>query len=198
MVGRKLRELRGRRWEAATERQRVAEANRRAADEMARRIERETGRRPSAATVRRSARQNKTPRGLDPERMDRQSRIDDAGGLRQFAEQAGVPERAARRWKDEGTPMSTASVQVLADVDGWLRAKTVFGTSDSYRRDLNDVLVQLDPPTADEVRAAHAVGDMDGLAELLGPAITRQYAWIGEADRHYEVTLIRSIQVSDL
>ena len=198
VVGRKLRELRGQRWEGATDRQRMAEANRRAADEMARRIERETGRRPSAATVRRNARQDKLPRGVDPARMDRQSRIDDAGGLKQFAQQAGVHENAARRWKDTGGLMSTASVQVLTDVDGWLRARSPFGTSESYERDLNDVSLQFDPPAADELRAAHAVEDWDGLAELLGPAITRQYPWIGEADRYYEVTTIRSIELTDL
>lgn len=198
VVGRKLAELRGRRWEGATDRQRMAEANRRAADEMARRIERETGRRPSAATVRRNARQDKLPRGVDQARLDRQSRIDAAGGLKHFAEQAGVSEAAARRWKDSGGLMSTASVQVIVDVDGWLHAMSEFGTSDTYERFLRDVGVQFDPPASDEVRAAHAVEDWEGLAELLGQAITSQYEWVGAADRQYEVTVIRSIQLTDL
>ena len=65
VVGRKLRELTGRRWEGASERARQAEAARRGAAEMARRIERQTGHRPSEATIRRNARQDRTPRGVD-------------------------------------------------------------------------------------------------------------------------------------
>lgn len=200
VVGRKMRELRGRRWERATERQRVAEANRRAADEVARRIERETGKRPSAATVRRNARQDKMPRGVDAGRLDRQSRIDDAGGVKPFAEQAGVNERTARRWKENGTPMSSASVQVIATVDGTLTATSPSRARSEIYNNLKNkaVDVRIHPPAADEVRAAYAASDMDSLAELLSPAITDQFPWEGEADRTFVVTLIRSIQIFDV
>lgn len=197
-VGRKLRELRGRRWERATERQRVAEANRRAADEVARRIEKETGKRPSAATVRRNARQDKMPRGMDRGRMDRQSRIDEAGGIKQFASQTGVNERAVTRWRDQGTPLSTSSVLVSADVEGLLWSVTqVFGAGTPYPRSLT-VQVTVRPPDADEVRAAYAVGDMAALAELLGPPITEQVDWSGAADRRFEVVSISDITVTEL
>lgn len=197
-VGRKMRELRGRRWERATERQRAAEANRRAADEMARRIEKETGRRPSAATVRRYAREDRLPRGMDRGRMDRQSRIDEAGGIKQFAHQTGVNERAVTRWRDQGTPMSMSSVLVSADVEGLLWSVTqLFGADTPYPRSLS-VQVTVRPPDADEVRAAYAVGDMTALAELLGPPITEQVDWSGAGDRRFEVVSISDIAVTEL
>lgn len=190
LVSRKLRELTGRRWEGASERARQAEAARRSAAEMARRIERETGRRPAEATIRRNARQNRTPRGVDQVRTDRQARIDTAGGIAQLARQIGVRPRAVTRWRDFGTPMVPGGVRVSADVQGIL-----WVAGEPYPRILT-VSVTFDPPASDEIRAAFAVSDYDTIADLLGPAITVQTEWAGEAERYFEVEAITDVTIT--
>ncbi|MGH3580880.1 MAG: hypothetical protein ACRDUB_04795, partial [Mycobacterium sp.] len=102
LVDRKLRELTGRRWAGRSEVQRRAEATRRGARDMARRIERETGRRPAESTIRRNAARGTAPKGIDAARADRNAAIDRAGGVRAFAERAGISARAASRWRDSG------------------------------------------------------------------------------------------------
>ncbi|SPX88466.1 Uncharacterised protein [Mycobacterium xenopi] len=188
LVGRKLRELGGR-WRDRAERSRRAEAARRAAAEMARRIERQTGHRPAEATIRRNARLDRTPRGVDQARLDRQTRIDQAGGVNAFARQAGVSPRAVPRWRDRGRPLSPRSVRVVADVVG-----TLWANGEPYPRSLT-ADVTLDPPEADAVRAAYAVGDWGALADVLGEAITEQVEWAGEAERWFEVEAITDVTV---
>jgi hypothetical protein len=75
---RKLRELRGWQWEAATERERHREAEKRARAELASCIEKESGHRPADRTLRRHP-TGTAPRGVDAEKMQRQDAIDDAG-----------------------------------------------------------------------------------------------------------------------
>lgn len=191
LVGRKLNELRGRRWEGASERARKAEATRRGAAEMARRIERQTGHRPAEATIRRNARQGRTPRGVDQTRMDRQSRIDTAGGIAQFARQVGASPRAVPQWRDAGAALIGDGVRVTADVEGVLWAD-----GEAYPRSMTVTVTISDPEVADEIRAAHAAYDLESVAEMLGPAITQQTDWAGDAERRYDVEAITDITVT--
>lgn len=201
LVGRKLSELRGRRWEQVAEqaergsrgaqRAMEAEAARRAAAEMARRIERQTGHRPAEATIRRNARQDRTPRGADQTRIDRQSRIDTAGGIDQFARQVGVNPRAVPQWRDAGGPLVGGGITVSADVEG-----TLWADGQPYPRAMTVSIRINDPEVADEIRAAYAAGDLESVAEMLGPAISVQTDWSGAAERHYEVEVITDITVT--
>ncbi len=190
LVGRKLRELTGGRWQGASERARQAEAARRGAAEMARRIERQTGHRPAEATIRRNARQGRTPKGVDQTRMDRQSRIDTAGGIGQFARQVGANPRAVPQWRDFGASLVGEGVRVSADVEGVLWAD-----GEGYPRAMTVSVTISDPDVADEIRAAYAAYDMQAVAEMLGPAITEQTDWAGAAERRYEVEIITDITI---
>ncbi|OLT97891.1 hypothetical protein BKG60_03900 [Mycobacterium syngnathidarum] len=200
LVGRKLNELRGRRWEHVREqaeqgrrgaqRAMEAEAARRAAGEMARRIERQTGHRPAEATIRRNAQQDRTPRGADQTRIDRQSRIDTAGGIDQFARQVGANPRAVPQWRDAGGSLVGDGVRVSADVEGILWAD-----GEPYPRAMTVSITISDPDVADEIRAAHAAYDLESVGEMLGPAITAQTDWAGDAERRYEVEVITDITV---
>lgn len=190
LVGRKLRELTGQRWGAASERARHAEAARRGAAEMARRIERQTGQRPAQSTIRRAASQDRTPRGADQVRLDRQSRIDTAGGIKPFAQQAGVNPSAVPRWRDSGAVMAPGGVRVIADVEGVLWAE-----GDSYPRSMT-VSVSVGLPAADEIRAAYAAYDLEAIGEMLGPVITAQTDWAGDADRRYQVEAINDVTIT--
>lgn len=200
LVGRKLNELRGRHWEQVAEqagqghrgaqRAMEAEAARRAASEMARRIERETGHRPAEATIRRNARQDRTPRGVDQTRMDRQSRIDTAGGIDQFARQVGANPRAVPQWRDAGASLVGDGARVSADVEGILWAD-----GEAYPRAMTVSVTISDPDVSDELRAAYAAYDFEAVAEMLGPAITAQTDWAGAAERRYEVEVITDITV---
>lgn len=190
LVGRKLSELSGRRWLGASARARQAEAARRGAAEMARRIERLTGRRLSTATIRRNAREDRTPRGVDQSRMDRQSRIDTAGGIERFARQVGVSPRAVSKWRDAGADLGLGAVRVSADVEG-----TLWADGEPYPRAMT-VSVTVSPPAADEIRAAYAAYDIEAIAEMLGPVITEQTDWAGDAERWFEVEAINDITVT--
>lgn len=189
LVGRKLRELTDR-WTQRSQRDRRAEAARRATNEMANRIEKQTGRRPADSTIRRNARNNKTPRGVDPALLDRQTVIDAAGGIRQLAQMLGVTQYAVRRWRDEGRPLVPGPLDVTADVEGVI---VVDGTE--YPRSLT-VTVTVYPPGSDDVRIHYAFGDIDSIAAILGPEIAAQVDWAGEADREFTVTEINDISLS--
>ncbi len=200
LVGRKLNELRGRHWgqvaqqaeqgSRGAQRAMEAEAARRAAAEMARRIERQTGHRPAEATIRRNARQDRTPKGADQTRIDRQSRIDTAGGIDQFARQVGANPRAVPQWRDAGAPLVGDGVRVSADVEGILWAD-----GEGYPRAMTVSVTISDPDVADELRAANAAYDLEAVAEMLGPVITAQTDWAGAAERRYEVEVITDITV---
>ncbi|TXH08430.1 MAG: hypothetical protein E6R04_10810 [Spirochaetes bacterium] len=186
VVDRKLRELGGT-WRDRPQRAQQAEAARRAAAEMARRIERQTGQRPSEATIRRNARRDRTPRGADQARLDRQAQIDAAGGVGAFASKVGVGAGAVARWRDGGRPLSPRSVRVIADVSG-----VMWSAGSPYPRSMT-VNVVIDPPKADELVAAYAAGDLTELAVVLSPVITEQVEWTGEAERWFEVTEISEV-----
>lgn len=192
LAGRKLREMLGRKWEGASERARTAEANRRAAAEMARRIERQTGRRPKESTIRRAAREDRTPRGADQQRLDRQARVDAAGGAKKFADKAGVPAGRVAGWIARGAIMGVGGVRTTVSVNGDMYSPPSNPTP--YRKSI-DAVLRIDPPAADDFRAAFADGDLDALARMLGPVIDEQYEWTGGADRMFVVTEITDITI---
>ena len=191
LVGRKLRELSGRRWRGASERARQAEAARRGAAEMARRIERQTGHRPAEATIRRNARQDRTPKGVDQRQVDRQSRIDAAGGIEQFARQVGAKPRSVPQWRDSGASLVGGAVRIVADVAGML-----WSDGRGYPRSMTVSVTVSDPEVADEIRAAYAAHDYAAVGEMLGPVITDQTDWSGDADRSFDVDVITDITIT--
>lgn len=186
LTGRKLRELGGR-WLQRPLREQQAEAARRATAEMANRVERQSGRRPADSTIRRAARTNRTPRGLDPVVSDRQTKVDAAGGVRALAQLLGVSQYAVRRWRDLGRPLVPGVLTVVADVEGVLIVN-----GEEYPRTMS-VTIDIYPPAADDVRIAYALGDLDYIAELLGPEIAEQVDWAGDAEREFTVTEITDI-----
>lgn len=188
LTGRKLRELSGP-WLQRPQRERQAEAARRATNEMANRIEKQSGRRPADSTIRRSARSNRVPRGMDPAWSDRQSRIDAAGGVKALAQLLGLSQYAVRRWRDDGRPLVAGPLTITADVEGVLIVN-----GEEYPRSLT-VTIVVYPPAADDIRIAYVLGDLDSIAELLGPEIADQVEWAGDADREYAVTEITDISV---
>jgi len=189
-ASRKLRELRGQRWQGASPRARKAEAARRAASEVARRVERQTGVRPKESTIRRAARDDRTPRGADQARLDRQARIDAAGGVKKFAQKTGVSARKAASWRDKGKAMLLGGVQVITEVEG-----TLWVNGENYGRSVSAVL-HVDPPASDDLYAAYAADDLEAVAEMLGPLITEQVEWTGDAERSYEVETINAIAIT--
>lgn len=121
LVDRKTRELKGR-WGAASARARRSEATRRAVREMAKRIAKETGRKPLAdSTIRRYASKDVVPKGVDRERVTRQARIDQAGGITAMAARTGQPVSRVRRWRQRGAMITEGgALRVSPVVDGWL------------------------------------------------------------------------------
>ena len=81
------------------------------------------------------------------------------------------------------------AARLAADVEGVLIVN-----GEEYPRSLT-VSVTIYPPAADDVRVANALGDMDRIAELLGPEIAAQVDWAGDADREYTVTEIVDISL---
>jgi hypothetical protein len=197
LAARKRRELKGARWEAvkateasggrgskAARRALDAEARRRAAAEMARRIERQTGKRPKESTIRRAARQDRTPRGVDQAKIDRQARIDAAGGIKPFAARAGVSQSSAAKWRDSGKSIS-GPIQVEAIVDGHL-----ISNGESYPKQNVYAEGEMRPPAADALLAAIGAGDQAAVRALLGPFVAANADWQGEAERSFVVERI--------
>ncbi len=196
LAARKLRELSGAKWaddgsKGAT-RRREAEAKRRAAAEMARRIERQTGRRPKESTIRRAATAGRTPRGVDPATIDRQARIDAAGGVKAFAAKARVPAARVARWRDSGTSIGGA-IQVQAIVDG-----AMISGRESYPKRNTYAEGDLRPPASDDLLAALGAGDAAAVRELLGPFVAHHADWQGEAQRDFRIESITELIVAGI
>lgn len=203
LVDRKLRELTGQRWAGRSEAQRRAEATRRGARDMARRIERETGRRPAESTIRRNASRGTAPKGVDQARADRHAAIDRAGGVKAFAERAGISTRAASRWRDSGgtlaPPAGVAVIVVEFTVVG-----DIFHTGNrgqvtpDYDRRIS-AAVQLDGQDAAAFITAYATEDVDTQRDLLGEHITVQLLpdWGGRPGRTITVKIIETIRIHD-
>jgi hypothetical protein len=195
LARRKLRELRGRRWEAATERQRRAEADRRAREELARRIERQTGRRPSERTLRRHAAAGTVPRGVDEQKLARQAAIDDAGGINKFARRHGMTRGAVTRWRDRGG--------VLPELPESLRFFVVFvatliSKGERYKTDqVWQTEIIVDGAAVARVVEAARTGDFSVVSRLVGDLAVDQFPWVGAADREFEVSEIVEIAVAE-
>jgi hypothetical protein len=187
LVARKLSELTGQKWANASERARKAEAARRGAKEMAKRIERQTGKRPQESTIRRAARQDRTPRGADQKKLARQARIDAAGGIKKFAQKAGINARKVSRWLAGKATLTLGALRVTAHVTGVLIAN-----GEPYPRDVT-VILFIYPPAADDIRAAYAADEWDTIGEMIGPVIAEQVDWAGEAERSFQVEEIHSL-----
>ncbi|WP_179299300.1 hypothetical protein [Mycobacterium avium] len=104
--------------------------------------------------------------------------------MKALAQLLGVSQYAVRRWRDDGRPLVPGALIITADVEGVLIVN-----GEEYPRSLT-VSVTIYPPAADDVRVANALGNMDRIAELLGPEIAEQVDWAGDADREYTVTEI--------
>lgn len=190
LVERKTRELKGK-WRTASERDRRREATSRAVRDMARRIANETGRKELAAsTIRRYAARDTTPAGVDPARVQRQTRIDQAGGLAAFADRTQQSVGRIRRWRERGGPAGVGGTMTLTPrVDGSL----VRG-SERYKKDGITYEITLDEPTADQFRIAQAVDDEQAMKDIIGEALA--YQWF-PADSSFEVTVIHSIDIRE-
>lgn len=201
LVERKLREMTGRKWEGVSDREKQAEASRRGAREMARRIERQTGKRPAETTIRRNARKGTTPRGVDQKTLDRQAKIDQAGGIKQFAKRAGISAGQVSRWRDKDAPIhpSSTSIQVEFDVTGDVMSISKQGRETPLQdRKVKDT-VTIDEPDASSLIEAYACGDLETQQRILSDAITSQVmeTWVGPADRSMNVTQIDSMTIHD-
>ena len=193
LAQRKLRELRGRRWEAATERQRAAEADRRAREELARRIERQTGRRPSERTLRRHARAGTVPRGVDEQRLARQAAVDAEGGITKFARRYGLSRSAAARWRDRGGPPPAVPESLRFFV---ALVATLVSKGERYKTDqVWTTEITVDGASVAGVVEAARTGDFSGVKDFVGALAADQFPWTGAADRIFEVSEVLDISV---
>lgn len=207
-VARKFRELTGQKWQKATDAQKRAEAARRGAREMARRIERSTGKRPAESTVRRNARRDVTPKGMDPGRLDRQAAIDRAGGIKPFADKAGLTVRQATKWRDEGGtilvggPIPTDVIYIVFDVLCDIFHVGPRGITPDYDRridnstdPLNDQDLAVHEPDASSLVEAYASDDVEMLKEILADQLAMSIFpyWAGRPGRTATVKAINTL-----
>jgi hypothetical protein len=213
IVARKLREFTGARWEGVSERDKTREATRRGVKEMARRIERETGKRPAESTIRRNAGRNATPRGVDQERLDRQARIDEAGGFKRFAERAGISKNQAVRWRDTGGPLApfvtyvSGILRVMFDVTCNIfhvgprgRITPLYNRRlDNNTDPLYGAPLQIDEPDASTLAEAYAMGDTEEMRNILGDYLAMKVVsmWPGRPGRTVDVTVLHNILLLD-
>lgn len=198
LVDRKLRELKGVKWVGASDYAKEVEAKRRAVAEWSRRIAKETGKEPLAdSTIRRYARQDKMPAGVDGPRVNRQGIIDRAGGIRAFAQKLMIKESRARRWRDKGGTITVVgTLIVVVNVDGAL-----IRDNERYKKEGVSHELRFDGYDAQEFRIAFAENDVDRLMELIGEALVEQY--YGENydnpldEYEFDVTVITSIEIRD-
>lgn len=198
LVDRKLRELKGIKWIGASDYAKENEAKRRAVADWSRRIAKETGKKPLAdSTIRRYARQDQMPAGVDGPRVNRQGIIDRAGGIRAFAQRLKIKESRARRWRDKGGTITViGALVVIVNVDGAL-----IRDNEHYKKIGVSHELRFDGHDAQEFRIAFAENDVDRLMELIGEALVEQY--YGENydnpldEYEFNVTVITSIEIRD-
>ncbi len=77
---------------------------------------------------------------------------------------------------------------------GFLRAGAATAWCGSGRR--VRAVLHVDPPASDDLYAVYAADDLEAVAEMLGPLITEQVEWTGDAERSYEVETVNSITVT--
>lgn len=207
MVRRKLRELKGRRWDRASEQARRTEAEKRAREELAKeaekrareelaaRIEKETGRRPAESTLRRHQSAGTAPRGVDTGKLARQAAIDNDGSIAKFARRHGISTYAVKRWRDEGGDLPERPEPEQLDFSVAIIA-TLYSNGERYKHDTVwhiDVTVEGEDVT--RIAEASRTGNYDDVADMLGVVAADQYAWVGEAERVFEVSEVIDISV---
>jgi hypothetical protein len=208
-VERKFRELSGRKWQKATEQQKRAEAARRGAREVARRIERITGKRPAESTIRRNARRDTTPKGADQQRLDRQAAIDRAGGVKKFAQKAGISERRVGNWRNTGAavtpgPPGVEAIDVEFEITCDIFHYGARGLTPEYDRKLDNSSYPLNgsdltiaEPEASSFVIAFASSDDQAMKDILGEQMELQVVstWHGRPQRNVVVKEIHSIVI---
>ncbi|MGD9622193.1 MAG: hypothetical protein AB7G47_19395 [Mycolicibacterium sp.] len=201
LAQRKLRDLRGRRWEAATERQRITEAHRQdrearkqAREELAKRIEKETGWRPSERTLRRHAAAGTVPRGVDGDKMVRQAAIDNAGGIARFARSRGMTDYAARKWRDQGGELPEQIPESLRFFVTLVA--TLVSKGNRYKQDqVWTTEIVVDGSAVARVAEAARSGEFSAVNDLVGQLAADQFPWVGAADRSFEVAEVVEISI---
>jgi hypothetical protein len=214
-VTRKFREMTGQKWQDATDTEKRAEATRRATSEVARRIERLTGKRPADSTIRRNAGKNTTPRGADQQLLNRQAAIDRAGGIKQFATQAGVSPKKVSQWRDTGSGIAPGladeggAVFVVFDVTcDIFHPASILGKGgtteygrrlDNHSHPLYGSDMAVSEPDASSLVAAHADGDDEMTKEVIGRQIEIQVTstWYGRQPKAVTVTTVHSLEIRD-
>ncbi|MCT7372118.1 hypothetical protein [Mycolicibacterium llatzerense] len=203
---RQLRELKGRRWEKATEKARVQEAEKRARKEMAKaaeerarkaladRIEKETGKRYAESTLRRHARAGTLPGGIDADKMVRQAAIDNAGSIDKFGLAHGMTHSAVVRWREQGGDLPEQypdSLLLLVDFIATLLSKGA-----RYKEDqLWSVEIMVTGDDVALVLEAERTGDYSRVIPLIADLASEQFPWTGAADREFLVTEIVAITI---
>jgi hypothetical protein len=194
LTRRKVRELRGRRWEGATERQRFREAERRARETLSSRIEKETGKRYAARTLRRHISDGTTPGTLDGDKMVRQAAIDNAGSIDKFARSRGMTHSAVVRWREQGGDLPEQYVESLLLVVDFIA--TLFSKGERYKEDqLWSVEVIVTGEDVARVLEAERTGDYETLLELVARVAVEQFPWVGAAQREFLVTEIVAVTI---
>lgn len=191
---RKQRELRGRRWEAAKEWQRINEARKQARKELADRIEKQTGWRPSDRTLRRHAAAGTTPRGVDSDKMARQAVIDNAGGVARFARSRGMSDYAARKWRDRGGELPEELPESLRFFVSLVA--TLISKGERYKHDqVWTTEIRVDGTAVARVAEAARSGEFSAVNELVGQLAADQFPWVGAAERSFEVAEVVEISI---
>lgn len=197
LAKRKLRELRGSRWETAKEHERIAEADRRARQELAKRIARETGRRPAERTLRRHKAAGTAPRGVDEQKLARQAAIDNAGSLAKFARSMGMTEYAAAKWRDEGGDLPPEPPQSL--LFHVALVATLFSKGERYKTDeVWTTQIFVDGDVVARIAEAARSGDYGDVKDTVGALAAAQFPWVGKGkvDRVFEVSEVLDISIS--
>lgn len=194
LARRKLRDLRGKRWETATNYQREQEAKRQAREELARRIERQTGWRPSDRTLRRHVAAGTAPRGVDAGKLERQAAIDNAGSIAAFARMRGISEYSVKRWRDQGGDLPEHLPDSLRFHVAMVA--TLYSKGQRYKSDeVWSTEISVDGNSVVRVAEAARTGDYVGVHDLVGQLAAEQFPWVGSADRTFEVTDVLEISV---
>lgn len=194
LTRRKAREIRGRRWEGATERQRFREAERRARATLNARIEKETGKRYSDRTLRKHIAAGTTPGTVDGDKMVRQAAIDNAGSIDKFARSRGMTHAAVVRWREQGGDLPEQYPDSLLLIIDFIA--TLISKGERYKENqLWSVEIVVSGEDVARVLEAQRTGNYEDLLATVARVGVEQFPWVGAADRQFEVTEIVSVSV---
>ncbi len=194
LTRRKVQELRGRRWEGATERQRFREAERRARATLNARIEKETGKRYSARTLRKHIAAGTTPGTVDGEKMVRQAAIDNAGSIDKFARSRGMTHAAVVRWREQGGDLPEQYPDSLLLIIDFIA--TLVSKGERYKENqLWSIEVVVSGEDLARILEAQRTGSYGDLLATVARVGVEQFPWVGAAQREFEVTEIVSVSI---